>query len=171
MLCHPALRIVDPPMLRGCSAYPSIAVISISLPDRREGPMHKTRHCVAFRVYAGSRSRSITGSGIPGAHCLRLWRALAESNDRNLSRLLSREAGARTVSGYGRDGSNSAICKPRLDRQRHRVRDLNFCAGPWCEQLPIAINVAIPIQTSSKAGALELSNVKFDVTVREPRRQ
>src|SRR6516162_11076663 len=50
-------------------------------------------------------------------------------------------------------------------------RDLNLCAGPWCEQLPIAINVAIPIQTPSKAGALELLNVKFDVTVREPRRQ
>jgi hypothetical protein len=27
-----------PPMLRGWSAYPSIAVISISLPDRRDGP-------------------------------------------------------------------------------------------------------------------------------------
>ena len=24
-------------------------------------------------------------------------------------------------------------------------RDLNLCARPWCEQLPIAINVAIPI--------------------------
>ena len=87
------------PDVAGCSAYPSIAVISISLPDRREGPMHKTRHCVAFRVYASPRSRSITVSGIPGAHCLRLWRALAESNDRNLSRLLSCEARARTVSG------------------------------------------------------------------------
>src|SRR6267378_3815945 len=100
------------PDVAGCSAYPSIAVISISLPDRREGPMHKTRHCVAFRVYASPRSRSITVSGIPGAHCLRLWRALAESNDRNLSRLLSREA-----------------------------------------------------------SALELVDVKFDVTVRKPRRQ
>src|SRR6266700_6579727 len=59
----------------------------------------KTRHSVACRVYARPRARSITVSGIPGAHCLRLWRALAESNDRNLSRLLSREARARTVSG------------------------------------------------------------------------
>jgi hypothetical protein len=50
-------------------------------------------------------------------------------------------------------------------------RDLNLCARPWCEQFPIPINVAIPIQTSSKAGALELLDVKFDVIVREPRRQ
>ena len=50
-------------------------------------------------------------------------------------------------------------------------RDLNLCARPWCEQFPIPINVAIPIQTSSKAGALELFDVKFDVIVREPRRQ
>src|ERR1700745_4354517 len=50
-------------------------------------------------------------------------------------------------------------------------RDLNLCARPWCEQFPIPINVAIPIQTSSTAGALELLDVKFDVIVREPRRQ
>src|SRR5215468_11177664 len=46
MLCHLALRIVDPPMLRGWSAYPSIAVISISLPDRRDGPQNETARAV-----------------------------------------------------------------------------------------------------------------------------
>jgi len=95
MLCHLALRIVDPPMLRGATAYPSIAVISISLQIDAKGPMHKNATLRwLFRVYASPRSQSITVSGIPGAHCLRLWRALAESNDRNLSRhIVSRSNG------------------------------------------------------------------------------
>src|ERR1700740_20526 len=38
MRCHLALRIVDPSMLRSGPLTRSIVVISISLPDRPEGP-------------------------------------------------------------------------------------------------------------------------------------
>src|SRR5207249_1971286 len=44
-------------------------------------------------------------------------------------------------------------------------------AHPWRLQLPVAVDVAIPVQPAAEAGARELTGVEVDVGVREPRGQ
>ena len=41
----------------------------------------------------------------------------------------------------------------------------------WRHQLPVAVDVAIIIERTAEARALELAGVEIDVTLAEPRRQ
>ena len=47
----------------------------------------------------------------------------------------------------------------------------NLRAGEGCEQLPVAVGVAIPVETAAEAGSGELGGVEIEIGRRQPRRQ
>lgn len=47
-------------------------------------------------------------------------------------------------------------------------RDRHPGARPRCEQLPVPINIAIPVETAAEPGLLELAGIEIDIRLAEP---
>jgi hypothetical protein len=92
--------------------------------------------------------------------------ALVGSNGRIQARSLSREVAAQTWVDWRENPGRRGSRAQDHALQPHITRNSDARAGEWRKQLPVAIDIAIPVQSAPKTGPAEFTGIEINVGIR-----